>query len=516
MKSYNLLHEPWIDCVKKDGSLSSFGLIEFNKNINDIKQILPPVVGGNQFVFYELAVYRFLILLYSVAIKTSPWDDKNAKDGITQEEINAVEEYLLRFEKKFDLLDEAFPFMQCTLDDTKKMNVEYLPNYKSFATSFVHLPSENAINTNGLIGYGLDMSHLGKDVSTKEIIEEIAKTHKLTPKEAVYHLLYLNSFAKCAGVAGCSSSSSTPELYAMFCGSHVGETIKMNLISDDGTWTSPIWERDGIYSYYSIPENTNIVGHSFYPNRLCRFEWDNGNTMSMIYSPHNFKTFGDSSKNVCRGVCEQFYQGVDRDALIKIKDDGISTIKYERTENWLNMLMSAIINSEEIPENSKSAKDIFGGGVLLPKDITIALYGRSADGKSGVYQYSEKIYHTLDSRILLNSHSVGYLERYIRLIRAQFAITKMVIGKYYKLLNKVNPHVENKVPFINQKISIYAYKKLNFVLDILLNEKDVEEKMNKVFLDIKLYTKDSIFSMLHENVLVAAQAYNSVIFGGKK
>ena len=92
----------------------------------------------------------------------------------------------------------------------------------------------------------------------------------------------------------------------------------------------------------------------------------------------------------------------------------------------------------------------------------------------------------------------------------------MVIGKYYKLLNKVNPHVENKVPFINQKISIYAYKKLNFVLDILLNEKDVEEKMNKVFLDIKLYTKDSIFSMLHENVLVAAQAYNSVIFGGKK
>ena len=129
MKSYNLLHEPWIDCVKKDGGLSSFGLIEFNKNINDIKQILPPVVGGNQFVFYELAVYRFLILLYSVAIKTSPWDDKNAKDGIAPEEINAVEEYLLRFEKKFDLLDAAFPFMQCTLDDAKKMNVEYLPNY---------------------------------------------------------------------------------------------------------------------------------------------------------------------------------------------------------------------------------------------------------------------------------------------------------------------------------------------------------------------------------------------------
>ena len=514
--TYNLLYEPWIDCRTDDEKICNFGLIDFNRNINQIKEIIVPKVCGKYFAFYELALHRFLNILYSVAIRISPWEDRDATKGLSNEEIELVEAYLKRFERKFDLMDDDFPFMQSTMEDFAQMQVTYAPTQKNFVTSFVHLPSENAINTNSLIGYNLVLENLNKESSTKDIINVIATKNKITPKEAVYHLLYLNAFAKCAGVAGCSSSSSTPELYVLFCGKTVGETIKTNLIPHEDNWTKPIWERDGIYSYYSEPEKIDLIGYSFYPNRLCRFEWNDNTTMSMMYAPHNKKIWNDTSKNMCRIVCEQFYQGVDKDALIRAKDDGVVTIKYSRTENWLHMLMSAIITNNEIPENSQSAKNIFSGAVVLPKTITIVLYGRSADGKSGVYQYSERIEQSVDSKILCHQKSVDYLDKYIRLVRSQFAITQKVIDKYYKILNKVNPHAENKVPFINQKISLYAHQKLNIVLDILVSENDIETEMNKVFNSIKMYTKSAIFEMLNENVLAAAQAYKSIVFGGKK
>lgn len=511
---YNLLTEPWIQCVI-NGRIENVGLLDFNRSINQITKIIIPKIANNDFPFYELAFYRFIYVLYSRAINADMYDERDAQEGITEREIQLVEKYLLHYKNKFDIMDPNNPFMQCSKSETQTILPDVIPNSTSFVTSFIHLPSENAINTKSLIGYSAQNKISCNN--SKEFIRILSEESSLSPRETVYHLLYLNSFAKCAGVAGCSAVSSTPELYVMFQGKTVGQTIQMNIIANAAEQTAPIWERDGILSYYNMIEQVDTIGYTFYPNRFCRFEYNDDLTShNLLYAPHNFETLNDTSKNICKSVCEQYYQSCDRDALLKLKDGKIATLKYNRTENWLTMLMSAVINAGDEVESSNAGKEIFGGNVNLPHTINIVLYGRSADGKSGVYQYAEKIEESVDSEIFKNALKRAYVEKYIRFVRAQFVINKKIIDKYYKLLQKVNPHSENKVPFINQQVSLYAHQKLYDLYNVLSQDTNIDENVEAIFKNIRIYTKDVIMKMLSENILCAAQAYNSIVFGGKK
>lgn len=511
--TYDLLNEQWIMCEMDDKSIANFGLIEFNNNVNKIAKVIVPEIASSNFPFYELAFYRFINVLYSRALNFSEWDDIDSKFGLSDDEIAAVNKYLIDHKDCFDVFSKQKPFMQCTDMDLNSVEIEQIPNATSFVTSFVNMPSENAIKTNGLLGYDLQV----RPGNANKIINQIADEIPLSPKEATYHLLYLNSFVKCAGVAGCSSISSTPELYIMFRGDTIGQTIKMNLVQAAQEQTRPIWERESILSYYKSPEQVDYIGYTFFPNRFCKYEWDeNGFTRKLLYAPHNFETMNTKSKEVCRSNSEVYYQAHDRDALIKIVDDKIISLKYNRTENWLTLLMSAVISDNEIPESSQAGKFIFSGSVILPEKITIVLYGRSADGKSGVYQYSEKIIEHVDSNLFQDPVKRAYVEKYIKLVRAQFAISKNVVNKYYKLIDKINPHVENKVPFINQQISLYAHKKVIDMYNILSDGVDIEKRMVDLMNEIKRYARVAVLDMLSENVLAATQAYNSVVFGGKK
>lgn len=529
-KEYNLLYEPWIECHLVDDSICHCGLLDFNVNINKISYVRIPLIAGSNFPFYELAFWRFIHVLYSSALMVE--DDRDCTIGFSDEEINAVAEYLRKWEHKFNLMDDEYPFMQCTKKDRERANITATPDEKGFVTSFVHLPSENALNTKNLLGY--DFRHSGicidfETEKTKDIIVKLASHYALSPKEAIYHLLYLCAFAQCAGQSGCSTISQAPDLYILLQAPTVGQSVKMNLIPSKKK-RPPIWEKDGIFSYYErnlLTQKVNYLEYAFYPSRFCLFDWDDNNTTSrLLYAPHAFSIDNTSSKQICKEDAAIFYKKHDRDALIDHKgldeapDDMERnfSIKYNRVENWLTMLMSIIINDNGALHSDiapRAIKEIINEDLDIPENIKIVMYGRKTDIKKGVYYYVERMEENIRSKILRSDIARLYLNKYIRHVRAQFRTALLVVNKFYKLRDKQNAHQENKVPFISQCISTYARKRLQDVYAALENEETVEEGMKIILTDISLFTKNTIFSMLSEDVLTAARAYN-LFLGGKK
>ena len=529
-RQYNLLHEPWIECHMKDDAVCHFGLLEFNSCINEISYVQIPLIAGSNFPLYELAFWRFIHVLYSRALSVE--EDRDCTEGFTQEEIKSVAEYLQEWEHKFNLMDDEYPFMQCTSKDREQANIIAIPDEKSFVTSFVHLPSENAINTKNLLGYDFRSTGIVVDFSTektKDVIAKLASHYSLSPREAVYHLLYLHSFTKCAGVAGCSSISQAPDLYILLQGPTAGQSVKMNLIPNKKK-EIPIWEKDGIFSYYNrnlASQKVNSLEYTLYPSRFCLFEWDeNGRTSRLLHAPHDFTVNNVSSKQICKEDAAIFYKKYDRDALIDHKgmeeaEEGVErnfSIKYNKIENWLTMLMSVLINDNSALHSNiapRAVKEIINEDLEIPDDIKIVMYGRKTEAKQGTYYYIEKIEENIRSEVLRSDIARLYLSKYIKHIRAQFRTSLLVVNKFYKLRDEQNAHQENKVPFITQCISTYAHKRLQDVYLALREEEQLEEKMKSIFTDISLYAKNTLLSMLSEDVLAAARAYNLIV-GGKK
>ena len=103
--SFNLLRQPWLPCKKNDGSVSKVGLIElFRKSDEFIDlSIASPTC--------RIGIYRLLISIVMrshkpvTARKWIPlWNAGLDKDSIIS--------YLEKWEDRFDLFSEKYPFYQ--------------------------------------------------------------------------------------------------------------------------------------------------------------------------------------------------------------------------------------------------------------------------------------------------------------------------------------------------------------------------------------------------------------------
>lgn len=116
--SFSLIHDPWVECVMKDGSTSTLSLTEIFTHPADIAE-----VRGDS-PTQDYAVLRVLLAIswraHATNIDISPgttfdyldWFDERWESAKKQLADDIVLAYLNRFTERFDLRHPATPFMQ--------------------------------------------------------------------------------------------------------------------------------------------------------------------------------------------------------------------------------------------------------------------------------------------------------------------------------------------------------------------------------------------------------------------
>ncbi|MDA1127756.1 MAG: type I-E CRISPR-associated protein Cse1/CasA [Chloroflexi bacterium] len=107
--SYNLLKESWIPCVMPDGSASELSLRDVLVRAQEIREVSDPSP------LTTASIHRLLLaVLYRIFAPQSigDWLAIWESDGFSAP---AVDEYLERWNGRFDLLDKDYPFYQTSL-----------------------------------------------------------------------------------------------------------------------------------------------------------------------------------------------------------------------------------------------------------------------------------------------------------------------------------------------------------------------------------------------------------------
>ena len=104
--SFNLIRENWIPCVMPDGSVSELSLRDTLVGAQGIREVSDPSP------LTTASVYRLLLaVLYRVFAPQTmdDWLELWRLEGFSS---SAIDDYLGRWEGRFDLLDDHHPFYQ--------------------------------------------------------------------------------------------------------------------------------------------------------------------------------------------------------------------------------------------------------------------------------------------------------------------------------------------------------------------------------------------------------------------
>ncbi|APH13060.1 type I-E CRISPR-associated protein Cse1/CasA [Dehalococcoides mccartyi] len=269
MAEFNLVEGPWIPCISPDGNISEYSIRDVllqSHNLSEICDDSPLVT---------VAIHRLLLAILYRALEgpnnIQEWRDLYQKHSFAQSRIN---EYLYKWEQKFNLLDQSYPFYQ----------MSQLVTAKPISTN--RLATEIASGNNATL-----FDHGGDDI----IVE-------WTAPQAARYLVTCQSFALGFGKSGNAKinginetlpySSDAIALRGMniwIQGENLFKTLMINL-SPIKDISLPPWELENPNKYRDKQENNNrIVFGSFglvdqltWQSRLMRLIPDN-QTISKMY-----------------------------------------------------------------------------------------------------------------------------------------------------------------------------------------------------------------------------------------
>lgn len=267
--SYNLLNESWIRVKYNSGEIKEIGIRKAFEDAEQIKGILPPVFRGDEISFYYSLIIRFLShILMSAYYKENTGyasADRRYLKGLYENGIysDILRDYLDKYEDRFDILSEEYPFLQNKL--LKSIYDTGSSEDKKYLTWNPLAPGNN----NKVFGKIRTI-----DPKAKSIIDQ----YKMSKEEFSYYLLYTASMGNTPAtqVSFESSLGKREQLTVVIKGDNLAETILLNTYPlrnssrpDEDYYKPdmPIWEMNDIHEVmeYKKDISSNLLCKAYYP-----------------------------------------------------------------------------------------------------------------------------------------------------------------------------------------------------------------------------------------------------------
>lgn len=270
----NVINDKWLFVTYLDGHNEQISVRQAFTDADKIKCLYTPTFHGKKAYIYDVPVMQFLsVILLSAYFK--PENDFEAGGKYFSQKLmkkgwnlKTILKYLDKWEHKFNLYDEQFPFMQdITLKETAEKTEEkdkkhtYILNINPLAPG-----SANKIFESGTAG------------SEEELIE----SYKMDDAETVYALLFMNhlGITIAPGPYPINSLLNRMRLFVLLQGKNLKETIIYNSLplrdsskpdeyNPNTMYDKPVWEFDSIFD---IPDaygeflGKNHLICSFFPS----------------------------------------------------------------------------------------------------------------------------------------------------------------------------------------------------------------------------------------------------------
>ena len=303
-KKFNLIHEPWITVLARDGSTKDISINDALKNAKDYVSL----AGENR--LQDIAILRMLsaltvTIMYRYDKNGNRRDLKDKKEGFRLYK-NALKDglpssmtdaYLNEWENRFYLFDDEHPFMQVAknrfiVTDKKPSKDKWNPLGRVVvAESKKGLAAINYFPAKTWVGTILESNHTKSPFANYEDRDNL----KLTYSEAARWLVWFLSFSPCSvknpGYFQSKMTWASGGALLTPYGENLHETILLNSVLFNGAKiykeVSPIWERETTSGCEFAPYGEN--GHpdnlpELYTqqSRKLRLYEENGSVLGMF------------------------------------------------------------------------------------------------------------------------------------------------------------------------------------------------------------------------------------------
>lgn len=241
MNVFNLLEEKWIPCQLLNGENEEFGIFELLARASDISTLTP------EMPMEKVSLMRLLLAILHRNFgprSTSAWWDLWNRGEFDMQKLG---DYFKRWEGRFNLFDQQFPFFQTREIDTKALP---LNNY-SYHLAFFHLASGN------------NATLFDHHTNDSEVI--------LSAAQAAILIINAQSFA--FGFLTFKDGPSARGVNFILLGENLFQTLVMNLIRYDENKPfhifnedMPFWEWENPF----MPKRTKPAGYLDYLTWPCR------------------------------------------------------------------------------------------------------------------------------------------------------------------------------------------------------------------------------------------------------
>lgn len=196
MASFDLLTEPWIPAVARDGTVQEYGLLPLLSQAHNLVGVVDPAPP------IQLGLYRLLIAFVMAALNIQDLEDLEKRIQGGPLDAKELSHYVNDIGRdRFDLFDPLHPFLQSPPvagDDTR---------VKSVAELFFHLPT------------GTNVTHF---------YHMRADQHAISPAVCARGLCAIAPFMTAGGAGYSPSINGTPPWYVLIRGDTLLQTLLLN------------------------------------------------------------------------------------------------------------------------------------------------------------------------------------------------------------------------------------------------------------------------------------------------
>lgn len=272
-RSFNVITDPWIRAIDKQGTVKSYGLRDLFRHLHELDGVVDtsPIV--------ECAMLDFLgVFLMDIYKFRDVYALKNLLEcgSIDMDKFDAYVSECEKNGSRFDLYDPEHPFYQCRHDETDASAA-----LKPAASIFIDVPSGN----NSL---WFTPGHKNEN------------EHEFTDAECIRRLLTIPYFAHANGIGGGQASVIHPNsVHTFILGNNLFETVIYNCVSASSVPNigydepGPVWRRDDIQWPDDVHKNsyriTSLLEGMTLPARNVHLVPDDDGMVRKVYLSFAFR-----------------------------------------------------------------------------------------------------------------------------------------------------------------------------------------------------------------------------------
>lgn len=398
----NVINDPWLFVEYLDGKKTQISIRQAFIDAKKIKNINTPEFHNTKVYIYEVPVIQFLVTILE-AVYFKPETDFSARSKYFSRKLletdwdeKLILEYLDKWQNRFNLFDDKYPFMQDISlktfieKDDKKNDITDIENTTYISRSSIIAPG---------LGYPIFEHH------SEKVNESIyLKNYKLDLVELIYILLYTRSIGTSPMAQRYPNKSicANATMFTINYGNNLFETILFNSLSlrdsnyELEIFDKPVWELESyadIYKYNIEDLYKNPLMCTFLPILPIYVLYDNDKIKDILLARETYKTLFD--KEFRQSISSAYCINNPWAIRSSIKEEDKEFEKYKEWTKNISLLNLCIDITKRLP--SGIACNIISSDIQENKHAKCIIYYRQYDDMKanvlsfGKYEVSQDI-----------------------------------------------------------------------------------------------------------------------------